>query len=151
MSLSDLDDVVKIENASFSTPWSRLAFLSELLENERAYYFVARFANEVVGYIGTWIIFDEAHITNIAVLPKVRGCGVGRLLLSYLLSYCKENGVNRATLEVRRTNAVAQALYISTGFITAGVRRGYYKDNGEDALIMWKTLDTEVTECKEQL
>jgi ribosomal-protein-alanine N-acetyltransferase len=140
MRVADLDSVLKIETASFASPWSRLAFLSELLENDRAHYFVARLEDAVIGYIGTWIIFDEAHITNVAVSPGFRGRGVGRQLLTSMLEYCRSKGVVRATLEVRRSNAVAQNLYTSMNFVAAGVRKGYYKDNNEDAVVMWKEL-----------
>lgn len=140
MRLRDIDEVLKVEVASFSCPWSRLAFVSEILENERAHYFVACMGERVVGYIGAWLIFDEAHITNVAVAPEYRGQGSGRSLLEHLFIYCLERGVNRATLEVRPTNHVAQHLYASMGFSVAGVRKGYYRDNNEDAIVMWKEL-----------
>lgn len=138
MNISDIDSVLNIENASFSSPWTRLAFLSELLENDKAHYFVAKLGGTLVGYIGTWIIFDEAHITNVAVAPEYRGYGIGRALMEGLIQFCWSRGVTRATLEVRRSNTVAQSLYTSLGFTVAGVRKGYYRDNGEDAFIMWK-------------
>jgi ribosomal-protein-alanine N-acetyltransferase len=139
MCVEDLEDVITIENLSFDIPWSRNSFLNELLENERAVYLVAKNEFEqVVGYIGMWIIFDEGHITNLAVHPKFRRHGAGNLLLSGLTDYGQREGVKYLTLEVRRSNESAQKLYYKHGFVHMGVRRKYYLDNNEDALIMWK-------------
>ena len=140
MQLTDVDEVLLVEVASFPSPWSRLAFVSELLENERAHYFVARLGGAVVGYAGAWLVFDEAHITNVAVHPEHRGRGIARMLLEHLFSYCLSREVTRATLEVRRSNSVAQHLYTSLEFRIAGLRKAYYGDNNEDAVVMWKEL-----------
>lgn len=140
MRVEDVEEVLEIERASFVTPWSRLAFLSELLENERAIYLVAREGGRVVGYVGMWRILDEGHITNLAVHPEVRQQGIGRQLLETLCNLALARGLRRLTLEVRVSNHVAQRLYQSFGFLTAGVRPGYYQDNREDALIMWCDL-----------
>lgn len=140
MKVEDVEAVLEIERASFATPWSRLAFLSELLENERAVYLVAREGEQVVGYIGMWRILDEGHITNLAVHPDLRQQGIGRRLLETLCNLSMAKGLRRLTLEVRVSNHVAQRLYQSFGFLTAGVRPGYYQDNREDALIMWCDL-----------
>lgn len=138
MQLTDVGRVIEIERISFPTPWSRLAFLSELLENHRAIYIVAKDGQNVVGYAGMWQIFDEGHITTIAVAPAYRGQGIGRALLQTLASLGKARGVVRMTLEVRKSNNVAQNLYLSEGYVPAGIRPGYYQDNNEDAIIMWK-------------
>lgn len=139
MKLEDLNEVLEIEVLAFSTPWSRNSFLYELLENERAFYLTAK--NEygrVLGYVGMWIVFDEGHITNLATHPQYRRQGVARKLMNELIAASKERGVRYLTLEVRRTNNVAQELYQKLGFVHMGVRRKYYLDNNEDALIMWK-------------
>jgi ribosomal-protein-alanine N-acetyltransferase len=139
MRIEDLEEVLEIETASFPTPWSRNSFLYEILDNERAIYLVAK--NEfgkVVGYIGMWVVFDEGHITNIAAHPLYRRQGVGKALLNQLINVARENGVKHLTLEVRRSNLSAQDLYQKIGFVHMGVRRKYYLDNKEDALIMWK-------------
>lgn len=139
MKLEDLDEVLDIEVQAFTTPWSRNSFLYELLENERAVYLTAK--NEfdrVMGYVGMWFVFDEGHITNLAIHPQFRRRGVARRLMLELFAVAKEKKVRYLTLEVRRTNSAAQELYQKLGFVHMGVRRKYYLDNNEDALIMWK-------------
>lgn len=150
MRVRDVGGVLEVEKLSFTTPWSRAAFMSELLNNERAYYLVAKdttrrgplpwSAGQVIGYIGVWIIFEEGHITNVAVHPDYRSQGIGRRLMETMIAVCVAKGVTRMTLEVRQSNIIAQRLYRDLGFVSAGVRPGYYQDNNEDALIMWKEL-----------
>lgn len=142
MTVADLDEVLEIERLSFHTPWSRRSFLYELLENQRALYITARHAEtgSILGYIGMWVIFDEGHITNLAVRPEYRRHGIGAFLLDNLAALAKERGVSRLTLEVRQSNIGAQLLYTKHGFTSSGIRRRYYRDNNEDALIMWKTI-----------
>ena len=135
MTIDDVDGVAAVEAATFPTPWSREAFVSEM-KNVAARYLVAEKAGKVIGYAGAWIILDESHITNIAVLKDERGQGIGRALTAGLMQYLSNLGAAYATLEVRRSNEVAQNLYKSLGFIKLGVRKRYYEDNGEDALIM---------------
>jgi ribosomal-protein-alanine N-acetyltransferase len=139
MCVEDLEGIIEIENSSFTTPWSRNSFLHELFENERAVYLVAKDEfDRLVGYIGMWIIFDEGHITNLAVHPNFRRRGAGGRLLKGLIEYGRREGIKYLTLEVRRSNETAQNLYYKHGFVHMGVRRKYYLDNNEDALIMWK-------------
>ena len=135
MTLADVDGVAAVEAATFPTPWSRDAFASEM-KNVAARYLVAEKEGRVIGYAGAWIILDESHITNIAVLKEERGQGIGRALTEGLMQYLSNLGAAYATLEVRKSNEVAQNLYKSLGFIKLGVRKRYYEDNGEDALIM---------------
>lgn len=135
MTAADVDGVAAVEAATFPTPWSRDAFASEM-KNVAARYLVAEKAGRVIGYAGAWIILDESHITNIAVLKDERGQGIGRALTEGLMQYLSNLGAAYATLEVRKSNEVAQNLYKSLGFIKLGVRKRYYEDNGEDALIM---------------
>lgn len=139
MTVEDLEAVLEIEELSFPIPWSRNSFLYELLENERAIYLIAK--NEfgrVIGYIGMWVIFDEGHITNLAVHPIYRRRGAGRALLLTLTDTARQHGVQHLTLEVRASNIAAQTLYEKIGFVRMGIRRKYYLDNNEDAYIMWK-------------
>lgn len=138
MTPDDLDRVLEIEQLSYPTPWSRRAFLSELTENSYAHYFVARVGGEIVGYFGMWIILEEAHITNIAVHPSFRRQGIGESMLRFAFEKAKELGATRMTLEVRVSNIPAQTLYRKLGFEDRGIRRGYYTDTNEDAIIMWK-------------
>ena len=150
MRLRDIGAVLAVEKRSFSAPWSRTAFMSELLTNERAHYFVARAAGRrgplpwiggrIIGYIGVWLVHDEGHVTNVAVHPDFRQQGIGRRLMEFVIEFCRRHGSTRMTLEVRVSNFVAQRLYRDLGFVGAGIRPRYYQDNNEDALIMWKEL-----------
>lgn len=135
MTMADVDGVAAVEAATFPTPWSRDAFASEM-KNVAARYLVAEQDGRVIGFAGAWIILDESHITNIAVYKEERGQGIGRKLTEGLMQYLSNLGAAYATLEVRKSNEVAQNLYKSLGFIKLGVRKRYYEDNGEDALIM---------------
>jgi len=101
-------------------------------------YMVAVKDGLVVGFAGMWIILDEAHITNIAVHPEYRGFGIGTMLMESLISICKIENVIGITLEVRVSNQRAINLYKKFGFVEEGIRKAYYEDNKEDALIMWK-------------
>lgn len=136
MTMADLDAVVAIEEATFPTPWSRDSFRQELERNVAARYLVAEKNGAVIGYAGAWIILDESHITNIAIAEKERGNGYGRVLTQALMQYLSNLGAAYATLEVRKSNIRAQNLYKSLGFIALGVRKRYYEDNNEDAIIM---------------
>lgn len=136
MKSDDIANVVEVENNSFDIPWSKESFENEL-KNKLAMYLVAKVEDKAVGYVGVWKIFDEGHITNVAVHPDYRGQGIGKSLISELLYLCEKEGINSLTLEVRKSNIVAQSLYKSFGFVEEGIRKGYYSDNNEDAIIMW--------------
>jgi len=137
MTLQDIRGVWDIEQLSFVTPWS-LEALEKELDNERALYLVAELAGKVIGYVGCWVILEEAHITNVAVHPDYRQKKIATLLLIALEEELRELGVESLTLEVRVSNQVAQSLYAQRGFRPLGLRKKYYTDNDEDALIMWK-------------
>lgn len=138
MSLNDIDQVLTIESLSFSVPWSRHAFVDELLRNERARYLVVRdTTGAVLGYGGMWLILDEAHVINVAVHPRYRRRGVARAIMQSLMETAVCLGAMRMTLETRLSNLPAQELYRSLGFVAAGVRPRYYIDDHEDALVMW--------------
>lgn len=136
MSVSDLDAVMAIERLSFSTPWSRESFRIEIEENRCAMYLVLTEDDRPVAYAGTWLVITEGHITNIAVHPDFRGRGYGERITLALMRKAREVGISWLTLEVRRGNLVAQSLYRKLGFDEVGIRKRYYEDNGEDALIM---------------
>lgn len=140
MEEKDIDQIVRIENESFTTPWSRESFENELSKNQFALYIVLEDEDVVFGYCGVWIIVDEAHITNIALLPKYRGMKLGEALLRKVMVIAKERGAKTMTLEVRVTNEIAQSLYRKLGFQNGGIRKNYYTDNQEDALVMWVNL-----------
>lgn len=137
MSAADIPAVLEIERRSFPTPWPRDAYVHELENNRTAVYMVAQREGTVVGYAGMWIVLDEAHITTIAVDPPQRGQGIGEALLIAMIERAGERGARWMQLEVRRSNTVAQALYRKYGFRDVGVRRNYYSDNSEDAIVMW--------------
>ena len=141
MGLVDVDKVMKVELDAFTVPWTRKAFVNELLSNQFAYYFVAETNKEIIGYIGSWIVVDEAQVTKIAILSTYRGHGIGDLLLKAMLEYAKILGVKKFTLEVRVSNEVAINLYKKNGFQNGGIRKKYYTDNQEDARVMWVNLD----------
>lgn len=137
MTLDDLPSIMNIEQDSFATPWTEEAFRNELTNNMFAQYMVMEYEGEVIGYAGMWIIVDEAHITNVAILTPYRGQGLGKLLMAELQRTASFLGAARMTLEVRASNEIAQRLYRRYGFVNSGVRPGYYSDNQEDAIIMW--------------
>ena len=134
----DAEQVEKVEQACFAIPWSRKSFWEEAA-NENTFYLLALDDGEVIGYAGTWLVAGEAQITNVAVAPEYRGKGVGTALMTELVRHVKEQGITAMTLEVRPSNAPALALYAKFGMKEAGRRKGYYSDNGEDAIIMWNT------------
>ncbi len=140
MKESDLDRIMEIEEKSFNPPWSREAFLLELTKNLLAKYIVAEVDGQVVGYGGIWLIIDEGHVTNIAVDEEYRGKGIGSKILEGLIQICRERNMTAMTLEVRKSNVVAQSLYRKYGFKEYGIRKGYYQDNNDDAIIMWKDI-----------
>ena len=138
MTIADVDGVMAVEKDSFATPWSRSAFEEELAQNRLARYLVAEENGQVVGYAGMWLVINEAHVTNVAVSGTSRGAGIGRLLMETLMGLARENGMGSMTLEVRVSNAVARHLYETLGFAEAGIRKNYYSETKEDALILWR-------------
>jgi [ribosomal protein S18]-alanine N-acetyltransferase len=131
----DLDEIVAIEQVSFPTPWPRQVFDMEL-RSSKSYKRVSKINGTVVGYIIAWKIYDEVHILNLAVHPDHRRKGIGRGLLSDCLMHFSSKGIKSAILEVRVRNKNAISLYETTGFRSIGLRRKYYSDTGEDALVM---------------
>ncbi len=136
MRASDMEAVLRIDRLSFPVPWMPSAFSTELT-NRSACYLVARIEEETVGFGGVWVIMEEAHITTLAVDPLLRGRKIGEQLLIALLAEGIRRRATRATLEVRQNNLAAQRLYQKFGFYQAALRKNYYTDNGENALVMW--------------
>ncbi len=132
----DIGEVYTIECESFSSPWTKAALLGEL-ESEKSHYLVAVEEMRIVGYIGFWKIFDEGHVTNVAVSSAWRSKGVGSALVEAMKSYGYGLGINSYTLEVRVGNRPAIALYEKHGFESAGIRKNFYDHPNEDAMIMW--------------
>lgn len=133
----DLDAVLEISSLSLKESWNLDSFSNEL-SNPLAKYLIAKINNKIVGFVGVWTIIDEGHITNMAVHPEFRKKGVGSALLTSLIESSKDWGCNSLTLEVRSSNKAAKDLYKKFGFLEEGIRKNYYRDNEEDALIMWK-------------
>ncbi|MCM3397681.1 MULTISPECIES: ribosomal protein S18-alanine N-acetyltransferase [Oceanobacillus] len=140
MEVSDVDHVMEVERASFTTPWTTDIFYQELLDNKHAHYFVLQLDEQIIGYIGTWIVIDDAQITNIAIMPGFRGHKLGEKLFGYTVQYALQLGVKRLSLEVRQSNIPAQRLYQKFGLVPGGIRKNYYTDNQEDAIVMWVNL-----------
>jgi len=140
MTLDHLDAVYEVETNSFSIPWSKNELRKEIAENKHAVYKVAFLDHEIVGYAGLWHVVNEGHITNIAVDIPYRRMGVGSLLIEELIAVAQAREMIGLTLEVRMGNAAAQKLYTKYGFKPEGIRKRYYADTGEDAVIMWKYL-----------
>lgn len=138
MSVADIPRVREIEQDAFAVPWPKDAYRAELEENQVACYIVARDDEDhIAGFAGMWVIFDEAHVTTIAVDKARRGQRIGERLMLALIERALERGARWMTLEVRPSNAVALALYRKFGFRDVALRKRYYSDNGEDAVVMW--------------
>ena len=141
MTPDDVEAVYAIELATFPSPWTLDSFHYEMRENQFAHYTVAvNDAGKIIGFCGMWIVIDSAQITNVAVLPEARGLGIGEALMREAMKVAKEGGADIMSLEVRVSNTVAQNLYRKLEFQDGGIRKGYYTDNGEDALVMWVNL-----------
>ena len=136
MTISDVPAVHRLEEAIFSMPWSEKDFVYEMTENKVARYLVIEEAGEIIAFAGAHIILDQAHVTNIAVRQDCRGRGLGRMITYALMQYASNLGAEYLTLEVRQSNAAAQNLYKSLGFVKVNVRKRYYEDTGEDAWLM---------------
>ena len=131
--------VCNVEQLSFAVPWTERMFTEELANPLSRYVVLLDKASpgDVIAYAGYWKIFDEGHITNVAVHPDWRGRKAATYLMEQMMQLAKVDGIRDMTLEVRRSNLAAQNLYKKLGFAEEGVRPKYYEDNGEDALIMW--------------
>jgi ribosomal-protein-alanine N-acetyltransferase len=136
MRADDLDAVHAIDVASFSSPWRREGYEFEALVNERALCWVAEAGGAVAGSLVAWLVVDELQIATVSVAAAHRRRGIGRRLIQTALAEAAARGAVTATLEVRAGNAPALALYRSFGFRIVGRRPGYYRGNGEDALLM---------------
>lgn len=139
MTMDDVDSVYVVEEDCFVYPWSKESIKKEL-KNNLARYLVAQLDDKIVGYVGVWFVVDEGHITNVAVHSEYRGKKIGDKLVKEMVELCNKNHIVAMTLEVRSSNTVAQNLYRKYGFKMGGIRKEYYSDNKEDAIIMWNQL-----------
>jgi ribosomal-protein-alanine N-acetyltransferase len=141
---TDLEGVLQVEAESFTSPWTREMYSWELRNRSVCHMFLVRTREcPVAGFCAFWLVFDEVHINNVAMRPAFRAQGIGTALLTHALAEARRLGARRATLEVRASNERARRLYERLGFYVAGVRRRYYTDPVEDALILWRD-DAEV-------
>lgn len=138
MSLASLDEVMIIEALAYGEHhWSRDSFVAEVTNPIASYNYAINQDGKYAGYMGLWKIIDEAHVTNLAVHPDFQGKSVAKLLLLNAINECYKEKIKYLTLEVRVSNTPAIKLYESFGFKSLGVRKKYYQNNNEDALIMW--------------
>lgn len=134
----DIPEVYAIECDNFSMPWTREAFLGEIA-GDKSHYLVAEEDGIVLGFIGFWKIFNEGHITNVAVKKTSQSKGIGSALVEGMIALGYGLGVDKYTLEVRVSNSPAIALYKKYKFKEAGIRKGFYDRPKEDGMIMWRT------------
>lgn len=135
MTGADLEEVMAIERSSYVYPWSARFFLQEIAA-QCARPILAEICGQIVGYVLFWVLPDDVDVHNIAVHPSFRRRGIGRQLLQQAIAAAHSRGSPRVTLEVRKSNLGAQKLYESLGFFVTGMRKGYYSDDGEDAITM---------------
>ncbi len=133
----DVPSVAELDQRCFAVPWSEQSFYQDIVENELARYYGAFEDEKLIAYMGYWKIFEQAHVTNVAVSPDRRKQGIGKRIFAHVLELAAEEGVESLTLEVRPSNTAALALYHAFGLKEQGRRKHYYADNGEDALILW--------------
>jgi ribosomal-protein-alanine N-acetyltransferase len=138
MQIDDLTSVCEIENEAFTHPWTYDDFLNELNSNPYANYVVLEENQQIIAYVGIWIIYEKAQITTIAVNSKYRGMKYSKVLMDYVDQLCVKSNVELVSLEVRISNKKAINLYEGFGFKKSGIRKDYYQDNHEDAHLMIK-------------
>ena len=137
MQRRDVLAVHKIECTCFRSPWSKASLFGELRNDVAHYRVVEREDGSLLGYAGMWVLFEEAHVTNVAILPEFRRNGYARRLMLAMMECAAAHGATAMTLEVRRSNLAAQSLYQGLDFLQNGCRPRYYSDTGEDAILMW--------------
>lgn len=140
MTAEDIGEVLEIDEKIFTSSWTEDIFKHEVLDNQYAHYFVVEADGDIIGYAGLWIIDHDAQVTNIGLVQEYRGYNIGEKLFGFALQYAMKHNVTRISLEVRVSNTVAQKMYKKFGFVPGGIRRNYYRDNNEDALVMWVNL-----------
>ena len=135
-----LAEVLRIEREAFPAPWTESMFRQEIEEKWLSRSFVARVNGVVAGYVISWFLRGEVHILNVAVATVFQRRGIGRRLLAHVIELGEQTEHHLATLEVRASNDAAKLLYVTMGFAPVGIRRRYYRDNDEDAIVMVKRL-----------
>lgn len=141
MELEDLDRIVELEHILFTSAWNKSDFIYELLENQFSFNYVLEADNQIVGYVGVWLMYEQAQITTIGVDPAYMRQGLGRMMMQEMIELAMNQGCEKMSLEVRISNQKAISLYESLGFETVAIRKDYYQDNHEDAYLMIKGLE----------
>lgn len=141
MELEDLDRIVELEHILFTSAWNKSDFIYELLENQFSFNYVLEADNQIVGYVGVWLMYEQAQITTIGVDPAYMRRGLGRMMMQEMIELAMNQGCEKMSLEVRVSNQKAISLYESLGFETVTIRKDYYQDNHEDAYLMIKGLE----------
>ena len=141
MELDDLEEVLNIEKKSFPNPWTYNIFYYELTQNKYAKYFVLEKNKEIIGYLGLWYKGRSFHISNIAINERWRKRGYGGSFLKFIEKIASKHKIKDVSLEVRRSNLIAQNMYRKYGYKVIRIRKNYYQDEKEDALVMKKKLN----------
>lgn len=131
-----IPEILEIEQREQGAPWSEQSFRNEL-SNAVSYFLVGLHQSQVIAYGGLWLVVDEAHVTTVMVAPEFRRHGIGKQLMHRLLEHAQEAGMSCSTLEVRAKNTPAIKLYEQLGYVQAAVRKKYYPNDNEDAIVMW--------------
>jgi ribosomal-protein-alanine N-acetyltransferase len=140
MTLLDLMAVTKIDSLCFPHPWPKEEFVKELTKNRFARYYTCKMNKKIIGFLGLWIIFEDAHISTIAVAPDYMRKGIGTLLAKFAIKLAKDNGCNKVILEVRKSNEPAMRFYEKLGFAFVNTKKNFYSHPPEDAWEMIKEL-----------
>ena len=140
LSHDHVPDVLRIESELFPAPWTEAMFRQEVEEKWLSRSFVAVLEERIVGYVIAWFLRGEVHVLNLAVTEAQQRKGIARYMLAHIVTMANEEACHLVTLEVRVSNEPAKMLYLSMGFAPVGIRRRYYHDNNEDALVMTKRL-----------
>ena len=139
MSESDLPETLEIEQTTLYSPWSRDMFMTEIARQSKSLT-VFKVENRLIGYLCFWKVMDEAHLLNVSLHADFRGKGLGKFIMDYLENTCNQNGLSRILLEVAGTNYTAIKLYKKCGFVKVGLRKGFYRETGDDAILMEKFI-----------
>jgi len=133
--IKDFDEIIEIENKAFIDPYTKDLYLIDFISHPYSKYFKLVLNHKIIGYIGLWIIFDDAQITTLAIDPNLQGLGYSKVIMDFVINYLKERNCQQVTLEVRITNEIAISLYEKYHFLKVAKRKRYYED-GEDAYLM---------------
>lgn len=137
---ADIEQILQIEEACFTSRWTKEMFLYEFHENPFGFFYVLEDAGVILGFVDFWVTFETCQLANIAILPAYQGKGYSKFLMDHMIHLAEQQQCETIMLEVRVSNEKARALYTSYAFIEMNVRKGYYNDNGEDAIVMCKAL-----------